>query len=395
MGHQHQHHKWWSIYQLSILLCIPILLSNCQTCQSQVDDIKSATVTSMASFTYSTSTGAVWQINVAGNKTPIVPDDGVQKQKLSWSPDRQWLAYVAREFSHNHITNNITSTSTSVIADNSERAEKVVDSVYDVKETLMIVTAAGREHQQLTEPSRAIQYTWLDKQTIDLRSTQQLSSGDSRQQWERYQIDVSTGRITPMKQELWSTPPPIVVSPNGQWQLLFETVDEKTYIHLCDAGENIITTIYQGTASQDMVTQWSPDSRYVFYTVYVFYGAQDIYTYDLMTEKTQRVTDFSEWEDSFMIWNPHWSPSGKQIFFVLDIEHTSQPCLVDIPAPHTRCFDVLLKSHRFVWSVDGRYLAFLAAKENNSTDIYIIDTGTEILTNLTQDGDSVVDWTSP
>ena len=381
-------------YQVGILLIAILFLVGCQTHWLETDTGESP-VASVPSFTYSTSAGAIWQVDVNGHKIQLLPDDNVQKWNLSWSPGRRWLAYVAHESLQAGTREAISVTIS--ITESVKATTPSETPMHNIEESLIIVDADGTNRRKRAGPARAIQYTWVDNCTIDLRLTHQLSDGGERQQWEQFWVDVETGAITSVEQEDWSTPVPIAPSPNGQWALSFETKGDRSRAYLLDTDRNRVATVYERPADQDVTSQWSPDSHYVLYLGYTFPGTDDIHVYDLMTGRTTKVTHFVGQKSYFMIWPPRWSPTGEWIFFVLDSEtRTNQPCLVHVPEGSLRCFDIASKSDQFVWSVDGRYLAFLAPRGDELIDIYAVDAMRRKLLNLTQDGNAVIEnWIAP
>jgi Tol biopolymer transport system component len=373
---------------------IAVFLIGCQI--HRLDHETEKTLTAFGpGFTYSTSTGAIWKVNVKSYKTQLLSDDGIQKQNLSWSPNHQQLAYVTRE-----LLETSTRETTSVTFTTTEGVEVTTPSeipTYSVKETLIVADADGTNRRKLAGPARAIQYTWAGNSKIDLQLTHHLGDGNERQQWEQFQVDVETENMVPVEQTEWITPVPIIPSPNGRWSLSIEAGEGTKHAYLLDADGNRVATIYERPVDQDVISKWSPDSRYVLYLSYAFPGTDDIHIYDLITGRTHEATHFVEKGEYFVIGVPRWSPTGEWIFFVLDSEtRTDQPCLVHMPDGGLQCFDISSKSDQYVWSRDGRYLAFLAPRGDAPIDIYAIDAVAEELLNLTQDGNDVIEsWIAP
>jgi len=372
-----------------ILLIALTLVSGCMPRQPK-SGVEESLAIRTSGFTYSTSTGAIWQVNANGHRMQLLPDDGIEKRDLSWSPNRQQLAYVAREFLQIG-----TREITSVTFTTTEGVEMTTASeipTYTVKETLVVVDTDVTNRRRLAGPAKAIQYTWADDYTINLRLAYWISKGSERQQWKQFQVDVQTGIMSAVGQKAWSTPAPIAPSPDGQWALSFETTEGRKRIYLLDTDGKPVATVYERPVNQDVVSQWSPDSRSVLFLGYAFPGVDDIHVYDLATQKTTEVTHFVERKDSFTIRLPHWSPTGEWIFFVLDSQvRTNQPCLVRVSEGGLQCFEVSSKSDQFVWSLDGRYVAFLAPRGDGPVDIYVIDAVTGELLNLTQDGNDIIE----
>jgi Tol biopolymer transport system component len=315
----------------AVLLATMILLSGCQAPNPSVQE---AIRTDLPKFTYSTSTGEIWQIDTDGNKRQLLPSDNVQKWYLSWSPDRHALAYVTREFTEIGTKATTPITSTSNIT---SMSTPVKTPIYMDNETLVVVDANGRNRKQLAGPARAIKYEWgRDSRIIGLGLTYELTDGSTPQQWNLYWVDTQNGVVSLAAPENWNTPEP-TAQLNGN--------DQELFISMTQLAKKRI----------------------------------------------------AEQQNDFAVRTPIWSPTREWILFELDTKtRINQPCLIHVPSGDLSCFDISSKSDQFVWSADGHYLAFLAPAGDGPIDIYAIDAGAGKLINLTQDGNNVIeDWIAP
>lgn len=323
---------------------------------------KSKTLSSVPTFTYCTTSGAIWQVDVEGRKVQLVPDTDVQKWKLSWSPDHRLLAYVTFE----HLSE-------------SETGGR-----------LMVRNADGTSPRTLIGPVRLIEYTWIDSSTVDVLLADQIADPGQRQQWkERLEIDVKSGvqRPAPIHGvEALPRAGSIRLSPDGAWAYSLEKHDGKNYLYLLDSEGGKVTLIHEGPASESLSARWSPDSTYVFYWDY---GVGDIHLFSLESGESHQVTHFTDQFDSFTIVIPEWSPTGEWIYFRLETDtFWDHPCIIHVPDGILNCFAISLKTGDLVWSTDGQYLAFIAPAGSAPVDLFVIDAREGSLSNLTQDGDS-------
>jgi Tol biopolymer transport system component len=264
-----------------------------------------------------------------------------------------------------------------------------------VQKTLFVVDSDGSNRKNLIGPAREIQYIWANNHTIDLRLAHKVSDGSERQQWEQFLIDVETGAMNPVEQEQADEHMMEIVkpSPDGQWILLFEAAGDTRWLYLLDAEGNKVSTIYRGPSDRSVLFEWSPSSRYVFYLSHTLYDADDVSVYDLSAGEAAKVTHFVERGSPFVIWSPHWSPTGEWISFWLDSEgHINQPCVVSLSNRQTQCFDISAKTDQFAWNASGQYLAFLAPRGDGPIDLYAVDAKKGKLMNLTNNGNDVIEF---
>jgi Tol biopolymer transport system component len=391
MEHRLQRHKKPIVCQIiSLLLTAVALAASCQACREGSVVEKSLTP-SLPGFTYSTYSGAIWQIDINGHKTQLLPDDGIHKSDLSWSPNRQRLAYVTLEYVQSGTRESAFTTFTTTEDIAATTPPEILTHV--VQKTLFVLDVDDSNRKQLAGPVRAIQYTWADDRTIDLRFAHKVSDGSERQQWERFLTDVETGAMSLVEQTDKNMLEFIKPSPDKRWGLSLETVGDARRLYLLDTKGDKVSMIYEGPSGRSVLFQWSPDSRYVFYLGYAFYDADDISVYDLSVGKTTKVTHFTEQKNAFTISPPRWSPTGEWISFWLDSAgRTNQPCVVSLSRGQTQCFDISAKSGRLNWSADGRYFAFLAPQGDAPIDIYAVDAKMGRLINLTSDGNDEIEF---
>jgi Tol biopolymer transport system component len=346
---------------------VTALLMGCQTGRRE-PDIQLPLVTPVPGFTYIARTGAIYQVDVEGHKTQLLPADGTVKEHVKWSPDGQWLAYVVREWP----------------LDDTGQTQLV-------QERLVAANVSLNTTTQLAGPARAIKYTWVDGRTIDLYLAHQLSDGSERQRWDQFLVDVETGDLAEVEQEEWHPPTPDPSSPDEQWSLAFEEQMGLQYVYLLDASGNKADTIYEYPADQDWTLAWSPDSRHLLYRRK--WEREDVYIYDLTTGKSTNVTNFtaSEQNEYNSIITTSWSPTGKSLLIRRGTsQQYEEPCIVYVSEYQLQCFDISSWSGQFVWSTDERYLGFIAPR-SGPPDIYAVDVVRKDLLNLTQDGEEVVE----
>ncbi len=364
--------------KIGLLALLTVVGAFLNACQMPLTQDLERQPTEATGFTYSTTRGAIWRVDVNGHQTLLSPEDGIPKWHLEWSPTRRYLAYVTHEFS--------------------QLREGTPDGLptESGKTTLAVIETGNNTPEKLTKPAHAIQYIWADDHTISFQITEQITH-DQKQQWQYFRTNLESGITISMTKSVELSPTPSLSSPDGQWSLLFERNAKQTCLYLCDAVGNKVIALHETEMHQDIVSQWSPDSRYVLYLGYTFPGSDDIHIYDTVTKEETQVTNFTEQEENFTLWNPQWSPTGEWVFFNLDTAtYTQQPCLINIPTYTLQCYDIMPKSDQFVWSTDGRYLAFLAPRGDNPIDLYVIDAKERTVSNLTQNGWAIVeDWIAP
>ncbi len=123
------------------------------------------------SFTYVTQSGAIWQVNVNGQKKEILSSDNIPKRLLRWTPDHQRLAYIAQ-----------------ILAP---------DGVSIVGKKLMVLQTNTSDVTELTESAAEILYAWRNNDEIDLKISYELSDGSGPPEWEDFLLDVNNGERTP------------------------------------------------------------------------------------------------------------------------------------------------------------------------------------------------------
>ncbi len=99
-------------------------------------------------------------------------------------------------------------------------------------------------------------------------------------------------------------------SPDGT-KLLFN--DKKLRLRYVDVKTGKVTEVAKGQAWEITEFDWSPDSRWITYTLNTFDKLSTIWIYDTQTGKKHQVTD--GWYSSY---SPHFSRDGKYLVFVSD-----------------------------------------------------------------------------
>lgn len=357
--------------------------TGCRGSNSVIGSSKLIT-TQAAIFTYATSAGAIWQMDIAGHKTHLWPDDGLHKMQLTWSPSQQWLAYLTIELIQ-------TGTRIEGLPNGGEQTVPT----YRSEQTLMVIDAAGNKLNLPIRAAPSVVYRWEDSHTINLWLSDIPRATPSDSSWERYTVDVETGSISEVliETEDWqpSAPGP-VPSPDGKWAYDFERREDSVSAYLLDMSGNKVATLFNWLGEfGDVTISWSPDSYYVLYSVpslEVQEDPHDVYVYDVRAETSIRLTTFATQEGFFEMISPEWSPTGEWVFFRLFTEEFGDlyPCLVHVASNDLHCFEISSKGGEYIWSLDGRYLATIGPAGSEPVDVYVIDARLGELTNLTRDG---------
>ncbi|MBN1248625.1 MAG: hypothetical protein JXC32_13280 [Anaerolineae bacterium] len=319
-------------------------------------------------FTYSTYDGAVWQIDVEGNRIQLLPSDSVQKWHLEWSDDRQWLAYVALEYPQPGVRT----------------------------ETLFVVDREGQNDRKIAGPHLSIYYEWENAHHMRLGIADASSPGQPQERdW--FLVDVETSAVVEIETE-WPTltplpEPRLIESPDGQWAVQSMREESSRTFYLLDQHGNRVAPIYEQPAeAAEEFTIWSRDSRWFLYmplrSSYPIYT--DFYVLQPESLAATRLSNCEERGDIWLVLGLQWSPNGEWLLFSLtDSTSANQLCVIHFDdEPDLRCFNVQRKSGDYVWSSDSRFVAFVSSVE---TDLCVLEVSSGEIRNLTNDGDSQVE----
>ncbi len=175
------------------------------------------------------------------------------------------------------------------------------------------------------------------------------------------------------------------LSPDGQRfvavAVTFEGGGRELLLSDIDGGN--IELLTQTSNATEWVPRWSPDGKLVVYDHTPTGQAGDIYTIDVETKQTRRLTTHSG-NDSL----PSFSPDGSTIVFVSNRTGVQQiysmtatggniQQLTDDPSP----------SHRPNWSPDGTRIIFQSNRDGDS-EIYLMDPDGSNVVKLTNNTNS-------
>jgi hypothetical protein len=335
---------------------------------------------STPSFTYSARGGAIWQIDLDGNRTRLAAPDGMHKMGLGWSKDRAWLAYVGIQFPEPGVP----------------------------IEEIFVMDRETRSVRKIAGPYRGAAYEWDDaRHILFVGPDPGVGPPDPPQEVDRFRVNVETGTVVGIESEMWWTwpPPPLpephrLGAPNGQWPVQSIEEGSKRVFYLLDAGGNRLSAIYEQPAnvSGEFII-WSSDSRWLIYIIPfdddVYDG--DLYLYDPANMASRQLTHHEEELGKPVIMsNFEWSPNSEWLLFRRwSAIAGSQLCTIHLGRdPDLSCFDdswniALSPYDTYIWSSDSKFVAFL--EESEGGDLYVIEMASGEVRNLTNDGDSVVE----
>ena len=332
-----------------------------------------STPLSTPGFTYSARDGAIWQIDLDGNRAMLVAPDGIHKIGLEWSEDRAWLAYVGIQFP--------------------EQDAQIAELFVMDQETKNVKKIAG--------PYRYAYYEWDDARHIRFTGPDPSTPADSLQEvinW--FTMDVETGNVVAIDSEAWTKPSAslpenqLLEAPNGEWAVQSIEEGSKRIFYLLDADGNRLSTIYEQPADNSMeFTMWSKDSRWFIYVPVDSDNNGALYLYEPANLASMQLTHYKETQGGGTIMsNFKQAPDGKWLLFrVWSASDENQLCLACFEsAPNLSCFDdpwkVSSVFSTYYWSTDGKFVAFLESEE---VDLYTIELESGKVRNLTNDGGSV------
>jgi tricorn protease-like protein len=167
-----------------------------------------------------------------------------------------------------------------------------------------------------------------------------------------------------------------------------EVEEDSLVLRLFEASGAQVTRVYSQPLDKPyFAAYWSPDSHYIAYSPQ---DRHEIFLFDVLEDTSHQVTHFTENSEFALTANLEWAPDSKHLAFSLfDSREPNQLCILLVARRELTCKDVKYAVNQFVWSVDSRYLAFLAPAGNPALhDIHALDTATMEDKNLTNDGEA-------
>ena len=313
-------------------------------------------------FTYSTFDGQIFQVNASGQKRQIIPVDKIQKENLSWSPNRALLAYIASEATEGEL-----------------------------QRTLWIVGTEGGDARPVFGPVKALRYSWgEDSQTIYVEEAVSFEripfDEDTSIQAAMIDVETNTTQEVERRTELFPLP---ISSPNGQRAIWTDPTDNKWTLYLLDNQNNKLSVIYEPPPSRVISGVWSPDSQQL---AIIRPEDEEIYLYKIDSDDWLKISSFSDTHKEHMIGNLQWSPNGIWLSYTLnDQEHVSQICVLSVEKQSEWCFDTRSISNQYVWSQDSGHIAYLSKTSSEEVDIFVIDIPKAAIRNLTEDGNMIIE----
>lgn len=310
-------------------------------------------------FTYAGLDGGIYQVSLSGQKSTIVRADGVLKEAPRWSPDGKHLAYVTSEWT----------------------PEKM--------QSLWVVDVNGANPCRLFGPAKGLRYAWKDgghaiyvEEAISFRRFP-FEEGAIIQS---YVIDVQTTAAQPIGGQRESSVMP-TESPDGKWAVVPEKTGDKWVLYLLDRQGNKVRVIYEPSSGEMVTGEWAPDSR----RLAIFLPREkEIYSYDVYSAKWRKLLSLSTTHGHYpLVTNLRWSPNAEWLSYLLsDQKLVNGICVLHLADNSERCFDTTWISNDYVWSSDSCSIAYVA-KDSGETDLFAVNVLDGVLTNLTQDGNSV------
>ncbi|MEQ8171990.1 MAG: DUF5050 domain-containing protein [Candidatus Eremiobacterota bacterium] len=120
-------------------------------------------------------------------------------------------------------------------------------------------------------------------------------------------------------------------------------------------------------SGDNFAPDWSPDGKTILF-VSSRTGHEELYTFDLETQKTVQLTDIKA-----QIGSPEWSPDGSKIVFMMNKDYkSSYICLISSDGSHFQQLDTG-SSYNYVpyWAPDGQSITYIASNKHIQ-DIYIM-----------------------
>ncbi len=330
---------------------------------------------STPSFTYSARGGAIWQIDLNGNRTRLAAADGMHKIGLEWSKDRAWLAYAGLQSPEPGVW---------------------------ISE-LFVIDRETRSVRKIAGPYRYAYYEWDDARHIRFTGPDPpIAPPDPPQEKYWFRMNVETGTVVGIESEMWTgTPTPLpephlLEAPNGQWAVQSIEEGSKRTFYLLDASGNRLSAIYEQPS--DVVGEfilWSSNSRWLVCILPFDNDAYDgdLYLYDPANMALRQLTHHEEELGKPTIMsNFEWSPNSEWLLFNRwSAVAENQLCTIHFGRdPELSCFDDSWKMSSvfgtYIWSSDSQFVAFLESEE---VDLYVIEMASGEVRNLTNDGDSV------
>ena len=159
-----------------------------------------------------------------------------------------------------------------------------------------LTNSAGAHEREVAWSAKGDRVAWIS----DASGEEELYVGDHLGQGAATQVtsDSSTRLYSPL------------FSPDGEL-IAYGDSEARIFVVDSDGGNPRQVADDPGNPQHDFT--WSPDSRWLTYSLANANGYRSLYIWDSKTGDTQRVTD-----EMFSAYNPTFAPGGEQLFFLSD-----------------------------------------------------------------------------
>jgi Tol biopolymer transport system component len=312
-------------------------------------------------LTYSGDDGGIYQVTLSGKKSCLLPADGIGKDGLWWSPDRAHLAYVTREWNP------------------------------DLTESLWMIDATGGSPQRLFGPAKSLRYSWKGGSSIYVEEAVSFRHlpFDEGTVIQVYMIDLPSAEVRPVGEPTDAHIMPDF-SPDGRWAAAPERTGANSWVlSLLDRQGNQLRVIYRPPAGYAATGVWSPDSQRL-----AIFRPEDqaIYSYDVDSSTWHKLVSLPRGSLALspLAGEMRWSPDGEWLSYTTQ-EAGNSICVLRVEDGLKHCFKVVnATSNWYVWGGSSQ-IAYVSRDSVQGPDLFATSVPGGVMTNLTQDGNSIVE----